>query len=674
MKVFKTIFYFFSVVLLLSSCVPPTQEKLLTEVNINFDDAQVRQIYDLRTAGKYDSLYIFLKHKDPTYRYLAATILGSVLSPGVSDSLLFLLKDPVPNVRTAAAFSIGQQKNESSGDALVSSFVQDDSTRVFEKFNATLLEAIGKCANKKYLPLLASVESYGPKDTALLLGQAKAIYQFGLRKLIDSAGTQRMHFLASNSKFPESIRLMATHYFYRSEGWILDSTQIAELNLIFRRELNPNIRIALAQGLGKTNQNFIINSFFSHWDVEIDHRVKINMLRSLKGLPYSKIQPFIIKGLEDKNIFVQRSAAEFAYSNGNSADAGFYYLKGKDSLTADQFSKAKLLAAANKFTSWFYPDLKNKINWRLEEGYKNSSNPYHKAAYLDAMAESGWNYKVIQNLTANETNPVILGAAGTALTKIAESPIFYKTFGESSRRVQRELCNYFLNSVQSLNPARIATASPAIRNPQLNYKLLADSSLPVLKKSLSSLKLPKDIEAYRELNKSIAFLEGKTEPKDTVLTKLKKIDWSLLKGFTGIPKCVLSTSRGNIIIKLQPENAPAAVSNFIHLIRSGFFNDKNFHRVVPAFVIQGGSPTNDEYGGMDFSIPSEFSTLSYSSDGILGMASAGPDTESSQFFITTAPALHLDGRYTIFGKVVDGSQVLQLIDIGDKIIKASLMN
>ncbi|MCX6163590.1 MAG: peptidylprolyl isomerase [Ignavibacteriae bacterium] len=126
----------------------------------------------------------------------------------------------------------------------------------------------------------------------------------------------------------------------------------------------------------------------------------------------------------------------------------------------------------------------------------------------------------------------------------------------------------------------------------------------------------------------------------------------------------LKTEKGNIKIKLLPEVALFSVMNFIKLAEKKFYDKTTFPRVVPNFVIQGGDPQNSGYGGPDYSIRSEFSPLHYER-GVFGMASEGRNTEGSQFFIMHSPHYHLDGRYTIFGEVVEGMDVVDNIAFSD---------
>ncbi len=108
------------------------------------------------------------------------------------------------------------------------------------------------------------------------------------------------------------------------------------------------------------------------------------------------------------------------------------------------------------------------------------------------------------------------------------------------------------------------------------------------------------------------------------------------------------------------------VDNFIRLVRSGFYNGLAFVRVVPNFVIQGGDPRGDQNGGPGYQIRDEINLRKYET-GAVGMALSGKDTGGSQFFITHSPQPHLDGGYTVFGKVLEGMDVVNHIARGDRI-------
>ncbi len=127
---------------------------------------------------------------------------------------------------------------------------------------------------------------------------------------------------------------------------------------------------------------------------------------------------------------------------------------------------------------------------------------------------------------------------------------------------------------------------------------------------------------------------------------------------------VLDTSRGRIYIDLLGREAPQTVESFARLAEAGFFRDVTFHRVVPNFVIQGGDPTGTGWGDPGYTIRSEWTRERYDR-GVVGVAHSGKDTGGCQLFITHAPQPHLNARYTIFGKVAHGMDVVDAIQMGD---------
>ncbi|HEV7516015.1 MAG TPA: peptidylprolyl isomerase, partial [Thermoanaerobaculia bacterium] len=128
------------------------------------------------------------------------------------------------------------------------------------------------------------------------------------------------------------------------------------------------------------------------------------------------------------------------------------------------------------------------------------------------------------------------------------------------------------------------------------------------------------------------------------------------------------TGKGILHLRLACPEAPITCLNFLNLASQGFFDGRLFHRVVPDFVVQGGDPRGDGFGGPGYTIRDEINRLRYGR-GTVGMALAGPDTGGSQFFITLSPQPHLDGGYTVFGEVESGLDVLDKIEAGDRIEK-----
>jgi cyclophilin family peptidyl-prolyl cis-trans isomerase len=136
---------------------------------------------------------------------------------------------------------------------------------------------------------------------------------------------------------------------------------------------------------------------------------------------------------------------------------------------------------------------------------------------------------------------------------------------------------------------------------------------------------------------------------------------------------VMKTSKGDITLDLAAKDAPNTVNNFIFLSCAGYYDGLTFHRFEPGFVIQGGDPRGNGTGGPGYLFGDEFSpNQRHSGPGILSMANAGPGTNGSQFFITLAPAPHLNDKHSVFGKVTEGMQAVNQIRAGDKILTVSV--
>ncbi|MBP7263280.1 MAG: peptidylprolyl isomerase [Spirochaetia bacterium] len=144
---------------------------------------------------------------------------------------------------------------------------------------------------------------------------------------------------------------------------------------------------------------------------------------------------------------------------------------------------------------------------------------------------------------------------------------------------------------------------------------------------------------------------------------------------------VVDTPRGVIILSLYYKQAPLAVASFVGLAEGRFlpsgrpyFDGISFHRVEAGFVVQGGDPEGSGYGGPGYQFPNEIVPgLGFGTSGVVGMANAGPGTNGSQFFITLAPARHLDGGYTVFGRVVSGMQAVSSIRKGDPMVTVRIV-
>lgn len=136
----------------------------------------------------------------------------------------------------------------------------------------------------------------------------------------------------------------------------------------------------------------------------------------------------------------------------------------------------------------------------------------------------------------------------------------------------------------------------------------------------------------------------------------------------------METTKGEIDLALFPQKTPVTVANFVNLAQRGYYNGILFHRVIPNFMIQGGDPDGVGTGGPGYEFEDEFDpTLAHDGPGVLSMANRGPRTNGSQFFITHLETPWLNGKHTVFGKVLKGQDVVNAITQGDKINKLTII-
>ena len=663
-------FFFWLIAILFSRCVP-VQEDILTEVNFDLSKPEFQRVYDLQDQQMVDSLVAFFDHKDPTYRYAAAMAFASIKDSTIINSLARLLQDDIEEVRVAAAYAMGQIGAQKGEKWLIKSFQNYDSLSIHNRFNATILEAVGKCGTKSTLGLIATTKEYIKSDTLLLEGMSKGIYRFALRGITLPEGTERMIGFLTKKNYPKEVRYLAANYLYRAKNIRIDNFVSPLLEELFV-DKDPRVRMALVIGLGKTKSPEVLEALLEMINRERDYRVKCNIIRALGNYEYRKVVAHIVPLLNDENIQIATVAANYFLNNGTAAAASQYRQMARKNDALHWRVKSILYRAANKHLPLYSQGTRYALQYELKNEFANAENIYQKAAALRGLGEYGKNYKDIYDLGFKSGEKVVRTASVEALATIAQNPQFDAVFRSSKNRVKKELSIYFQEALEKGDAAMKAVAAGVIRQPDLDFKSVYDT-LDFLQVAKSSLELPKEIETLYEIQKTIDFFAGN---KTTNLPKPKfnhPIIWRVFNTINEDTKAEIKTDKGTFILQFFPKKAPGTVTNFVALAKSGFYDGKTFHRVIPNFVAQGGCPRGDGYGSLDYTIRSELPPMSYDQAGYVGMASAGNHTEGTQWFVTYSPTPHLDGNYTIFAKVIDGMNVVNKLTVGDKIQQVQIV-
>ncbi len=223
--------------------------------------------------------------------------------------------------------------------------------------------------------------------------------------------------------------------------------------------------------------------------------------------------------------------------------------------------------------------------------------------------------------------------------------------------------------------ALIAALPRALKDKDLDDAALAILAALAKQKTTAAndaIKTALDSDAYLIRRRAVALLKtnGVGDFSDRIgRIKTKNTDVDYRRAISRIGRKVsatIVTTRGAFTIEFLPEDAPLTVDNFVQLARKGYFNGQTIPRVVPNFVIQAGDPRGDQNGGPGYQIRCEINEVRYERAS-LGMALSGKDTGGSQWFVTHSPQPHLDGGYTVFGRVIRGMEVVDMIARGDTI-------
>ena len=649
----------------LNACVPVGEDADPgARVEVDFNDPEQRRLYDLQDALAVDSLVAYLAHERPELRYLAARAFASVMSDSAVAPLSRLLLDPIEDVRAAAAYALGQQGAPRAAGPLLQAYDRHDTAGVYAEANGAILEAVGKVGDTAMLAALSSISTFYPRDTALLLGQARGLYRMALRGLVSPTGTDRMLALATDRTLPTAVRLVGAHYLQRAGG--IDLTgRATRLNDAIRDEGDVYVRAALSRALGATGDPAAPALVARRYASEESPLVRVELLRAAGRLPYAETRALLLGAVRDADPLVGETAARQLLAAGSPEDASQYWRLAKDSVSAE--ASLGLYAAALRHMPAYLQDYRRYINAELRRGFRESGNdPYRGAGALRVLAEAPWNYRYLVEVALDpETGTVARTAAAEALLEIARRDDLPAYFRGSLPTVTREYAAYLEAALAVDDPGLRAVAATTIAEAELALAPLLRRG-DFLEAAATDLDLPRDTETLYAIEDAKARLRPGYAPDKPAPTYNHAITWDIYRSLPPGLEVLIETPRGTITVDLLDDEAPGTVVSFVQAVRNGYYNGRRFHRVVPGFVTQGGGPRGDGYGSLDYSLRTETPPVYYDAPGYVGMASAGRHTEGVQFFFTHQPTPHLDGRYTAFGRVTDGLDAVTALRRGDE--------
>ena len=394
--------------------------------------------------------------------------------------------------------------------------------------------------------------------------------------------------------------------------------------------------------------------------------MRLSAIRALPFGPetYAASRKAIFYALSHDRAPVALTAAEWLLAHAKGESGASLAALADGSKQASVRVRAALLRAAAHHAS---PAARPSLVETIAKRYPAALTVYEKGFLLEALSEAPAAFDFVRTEAfAPGQSPVVAGYAMAALLALRRHADFPAArHADFAAAVRQSLANGDL--------AQLGTAAEALTDPKL-YPAPQPADLAALRQAQAKLQLPREVEAWQGLQQALDKLEKVAKPTPTPLATARQhpIDWAVVQSVPLGQQVRLRTSKGIILLELKPNEAPGAVASFVTLIGQKFYDNLDFHRVVPNFVVQGGDPRRDGNGSAPYNLRSEFGDLRYE-EGSVGLASAGKDTESCQFFITHTPTPHLDGRYPIFAQVVGGMDVVHKLEIGDQILSVELV-
>ncbi len=620
-----------------------------------YQDKTLRDIYSLQDQRDSDGLLPYFKNEDPKYRKYAAMAFASVQNKEAVGELITLLSDENSEVRKAAAYSLGQIGDESAEKGLIDNFRTEGDGKV----KMVVLEALGKCGGDISLELLGDPLLSGGSQV-LMKGQALGIYRAVLRKKYTEKGIKTV-IGTLLKKGGEVVRFYSANILTRIKGIDL-SGYFSDLSELIGDEKNLNVKMNLINSLGKCKGPEVVPFLKTFIREKENEKIVISTIRALSEFDYNEISDVLFKLSLNKNYHTSVTASEILIRKDNSEDNKKYFEIAKRTI------HWRVAANLFKLSLKFSPD-RSEISFIIKNHYKKSEDPYKKGALLIALSEDPDNYPFVEEEVFNSKSKVVSTSGMTSISQMmlkkGFDPEKIIEGGKGTHSIRKVFADIFRRGVISGDSSLITISLSALRDPQNKFRKVV-SDLAFLKNSLKENHGAGKEGIRRDIEKTLNYFLRKEIEYEKLKSIEKPLDWDRIVSIPVDQKIKIITEEGEILIRLFVNESPGSVSNFLDLIEKGYLGKGSFHRVVPNFVIQDGCPRGDGWGGPDTTIRSEFSALYYE-EGSLGMASGGKDTEGSQWFITHSSTPHLDGRYTIFGKVVEGMDIVDRIEVGTKI-------
>jgi cyclophilin family peptidyl-prolyl cis-trans isomerase/HEAT repeat protein len=568
-----------------------------------------------------------------------------------TDLLCTLLKDSSATVRAAAAMAVASVQDTAARSCLLAALGDADGT---VRGNAAF--ALGWVADSVSLARLNKV-SDTEKDTAVLRVMLESGFRAELR-LNKHDATWYISFLQSGNR---DIRTRAMQSLARLPKEDLAPVANDILQAV-NAEQDPTVRMFLVGALNSNASKAVTDTLKTLALTDSLAVIRIAAVRALGAKEDPALVPFLLDRVADSDPGVQQTAVEQL-----------------------QRIKAPLDGDAIWKTAQEHPDYSIKLPlYGLVMKHGNAQTRMVCGSLMQSLSHQDlgpyWNAALVKAyMWDRDTARYIMVGDQPAVVRQAAFETWLDHFNETLRTkeipttLRDESHMAFMREALLSGDAGLAAAALERLQEEEPAYLSKCIDAGTVQRVRSILHPVRDLETLQYLDMAIAKRDGLPLPAHKAPPFNHPIDLARLSLLKEGQQYRITTTKGEIVLALEPTSAPGSSVAFDSLVTAGYYNGKAFHRVVPNFVAQGGCPRGDGYGGMPWTLRTEIGPQGFV-EGAVGLASAGHDTESCQFFIMTAAAPHLDGRYTRFAHVVSGMDVAKKLQVGDVMQRVERVN
>ncbi|HMF55072.1 MAG TPA: peptidylprolyl isomerase [Pyrinomonadaceae bacterium] len=701
--------------------VAPTPPPISEEIMLRILSAEDERRWDQQLAA-------LLTDRDARVRRRAALAAGRIGNADAVESLVSMLRtDADMSVRAMAAFALGEIEAPAGTDDAITALIDSEtSERSHEgsELRVRVIEAMGKIAaalpqaegvNARLLggAILDALRFESGRNRAQANREVSlAGLTAALRAKPDEASTVIINFLGHTD---ERVRADAANALARLRA----KNANTQLRTLLMRDTDAIVRANAARALGAAEDQASSDLLLQRALNDTDSRVRVSAIRSLGALKSASAAAPLLERAKTLFNHFRNSAYRpplyqpvdvielleittslgriLAGTNNQDAVAWLRDFRAAEAMTAPEIeiAFARIAPAAYLRDPPLSRLSDQATHARLESDWRVASSLAQGLSEIAGMTAAAAGNGIVflqadaQTMVRSLLNEPALPAP--ARSDVLRSLAAFKP-ADLAEILRKELKNAdvivranaadMLGDLQpdEANARALIEALPAALRDEMNDAALAIlDSLAKQKtaKANDAIKTALDSQDHLIRRRAVERLR-ETGAGDfsarigIVKTRNTVADYRRALARSGkLVRAVINTTKGSFTIELLPDDAPLTVDNFVQLAERHFFDNLPFHRVVPNFVIQGGDPRGDGNGGPGQQIRCEINEVPYER-GAVGMALSGKDTGGSQWFVTHAPQPHLDGGYTVFGRVTDGMDVVDQIARGDRILSVTI--